>query len=179
MKVYPFILHDEILSITLTPSLERLISKIEASPDGINIEELAKKSGRNREELGIHLKILKQKGLIYSDSDVNESGTISLDIFCDKLQSYAINRQSGILRVKNKSKFGALYFDGGHLLDVRYDRMYGDQAFYKLFCEAENIAYAFVPDKRPMYIRPTITKEIQFLIMEALQLRDEMRKVGT
>lgn len=103
------------------------------------------------------------------------SGAISVQTLPDIVQLYVLSSATGLLRVKNKSIEGEVYFSQGAILHARTPTWIGDEAFYEIMMWS---AGEFSMRTGAVTSERTVHSNWQELLMESVRRIDEARRTG-
>ncbi len=90
----------------------------------------------------------------------------------DMVQLCCLAGKNWMLNIKRKDKEGRIWFDSGNVVHAEVDNLFGQKAFYRIFCWSYG-TFLLKPGDAP---QKTIDVPWNFLLIEALRQADEMAK---
>jgi CheY-like chemotaxis protein len=129
-------------------------------------------------EVTARIKSILQRRIL-ATSEVEDEGETALKgnlqqmNLAEILQTLAMNKKSGGLKIINQSKIGKMYFDSGNIVQAALEKYKSEEAVYRILAWDEGY---FEFDSNDKADKVAITTSTNSLLMEGFRQRDEYMK---
>ena len=118
-------------------------------------------------------KLLEVKGPTLTPEGVR--GTLKDISLTDVIQLFSAGCKSVVVRIESNGKLGLIYIQEGEIVEARYEKEKGEEAFYRLMGWKDG---TFVAESCDEYPERTMQAPAMSLLMEAARRNDEASRSG-